>query len=243
MNKEKNGFSLVEIATVIMVIALLAAAVMAGKSLVKGFRIRSLISQLHEVETATRTFKDRYNAIPGDFADAQTVWGSIACPSSSPTCPGNGNGLVSAFAGNNQGREVYVFFMHLSLAGLTNVKYNGYSLPNTSFKDVYMSPFTVTLYPSLPYYRSGSAMAFGMLDPTLKVSRINAFTSQDVYAVDVKIDDGVAYTGKVLGSYSAGDVPYSASTSGCPKSPTVLDYNLQSNLITCIIYYWMFDDL
>lgn len=61
----------------------------------------------------------------------------------------------------------------------------------------------------------------------------------------MKIDDGVAYTGKIFGSNvleSEFDTP--AATSGCPFYDSVdipNDYNLKSKRITCVIFYSFLD--
>lgn len=133
-----SGFTLVELSIVLIVIALLAATITVGKSLIQTAKIRSLISQMREIEIATNTFIENYGALPGDFADAQKVWGSSACPIASPQCPGNGDGQVGFILGGNGG-EMHTFFTQLGLADLIDKKYNGSSLPETRFKKIYMA--------------------------------------------------------------------------------------------------------
>lgn len=65
-----HGFSLVEVAIVLVIIGLILAAVLQGRQLIASAEYKALRSQLSEHRNAFYTFRDRYNALPGDFADA-----------------------------------------------------------------------------------------------------------------------------------------------------------------------------
>lgn len=65
-----HGFSLVEIAVVLVIIGLILAAVLQGRQLIAGAQYKSFKSQLRGYATAFYAFRDRYNALPGDFDDA-----------------------------------------------------------------------------------------------------------------------------------------------------------------------------
>jgi hypothetical protein len=67
-------------------------------------QIRKEITQLRTFTVALNTFKGKYNALPGDMANATTYWGTDpncnggSYVSSPPegTCNGNGDGFISA---------------------------------------------------------------------------------------------------------------------------------------------------
>lgn len=65
-----RGFSLVEVAIVLVIIGLILAAVLQGRQLIASAEYKSLKTQLAEYRNAFFTFRDRYNALPGDFAEA-----------------------------------------------------------------------------------------------------------------------------------------------------------------------------
>jgi len=66
----KSGFTLVELAIVIVVIGLLVGGVLVGQELIKQAQIRNVISQIREYNTAANTFRAKYNSLPGDFDKA-----------------------------------------------------------------------------------------------------------------------------------------------------------------------------
>src|SRR5215207_6758646 len=98
MNRRHNGFTLIEIAIVLVIIGLLLGGVLKGKELITGARVRNLIQQQDGVKAAYFGFLDRFRALPGDYAQATTTITNIstaACNS------GNGNGDGQIGTGNN----------------------------------------------------------------------------------------------------------------------------------------------
>lgn len=84
--KKEAGFTLVEIAIVLVVIGLLLGAILAGQEVVLNGQIRNTINEYNNVASATFVYQDRYRQIPGDDATAGGAagrWGATAT---------NGNG-------------------------------------------------------------------------------------------------------------------------------------------------------
>ncbi len=105
----QKGFTLVEIAIVLVIVGLLLGGVMKGQELINSAKTRALVSKLKSVEVAWNTFTDRYQAKPGDFNQAVRDLGG-------PTVNGNGDGFVYI----NEGNDVW---SHLSAAGLVSGNY------------------------------------------------------------------------------------------------------------------------
>ncbi len=75
------GFTLVELAIVLIVVGLLVGGILAGQDLIKQAQIRNVMSQFREYDTALNTFRAKYNnQIPGDFSMA-SVFGVNLSPS------------------------------------------------------------------------------------------------------------------------------------------------------------------
>ncbi|HEU5047681.1 MAG TPA: prepilin-type N-terminal cleavage/methylation domain-containing protein [Rickettsiales bacterium] len=142
----KSGFTLIEISIVLVIIGLIVGGILTGQELIKASQRRAILSEVEKLKTAVMTFQSKYNAIPGDMANATTFWGDCACGggwsgslSSTATNNGNGNGLIDgSFNGGVDGYcdgknymsvlcddEPYYFWKHLANAGLINNSYTG----------------------------------------------------------------------------------------------------------------------
>src|SRR5262247_3820854 len=91
MKRYARGFTLIEIAIVLVIIGLLLGGVLKGQELITGARVRNLISQQDGIKAAFFGFQDRYRALPGDYAAAQA---NIATAGGN----GNGNGRIESSA-------------------------------------------------------------------------------------------------------------------------------------------------
>src|SRR5947208_13835939 len=65
--QKQQGFTLIEIAIVLVIIGLLLGGVLKGQELITAARVRNLAAQLDGVKIAYLGFQDRYRALPGDY--------------------------------------------------------------------------------------------------------------------------------------------------------------------------------
>ena len=110
MKRNQSGFTLVEIAIVLVIIGLLLGGILKGQELVQNARVRNLADQQNAVAAAYFAFQDRYRALPGDYAAAQA---NIPNVTSAPACAG------PCVQGNSQitGEERVFAWHHLTNAG------------------------------------------------------------------------------------------------------------------------------
>lgn len=66
MKKAQSGFTLVEIAIVLVIIGLLLGGVLKGQEMIENARIKSIVNDMNGVSAAYNSYMDRYHAIPGD---------------------------------------------------------------------------------------------------------------------------------------------------------------------------------
>jgi prepilin-type N-terminal cleavage/methylation domain-containing protein len=118
MYKSTRGFTLIEIAIVLVIIGLLLGGVLKGQELITGARVRNLISQQDGIKAAFFGFQDRYRALPGDYSAADK---NINCPG---TCVnGNGNGRIEDTTTGGAVHEEISAWHHLTAAGFLNGSY------------------------------------------------------------------------------------------------------------------------
>lgn len=109
---KQQGFTLVEIAIVLVVIGLLLGGVLKGQELVLNSRIRNAINEYNNVASAAFAYQDRYRQLPGDDSDAQARW-STSVTATSATA---GNGIIEGIWDNDPGgtfQETNYFWQHL----------------------------------------------------------------------------------------------------------------------------------
>src|SRR5258706_550760 len=119
----EGGFTLVEIAIVLVIIGLLLGGILKGQEMITQARIKNAINDFNGVVTAITSYQDRYRALPGDDKGATTRWAAQA-----PAAGANqGDGVITgAYNANNTGgtnsapagtAESNLFWQHLRIAG------------------------------------------------------------------------------------------------------------------------------
>ncbi len=119
--ESQRGFTLVELAIVLVIIGLVIAAVLKGQELIVSARLKSTINQIQGVRSAVNTFRDKYNALPGDYAKGQSRVGDPAGVTwAGGFGDGNGDGIIDGdgIADPAVGQETVMFWNHLSAANL-----------------------------------------------------------------------------------------------------------------------------
>jgi prepilin-type N-terminal cleavage/methylation domain-containing protein len=188
MMYKSKGFTLIEIAIVLVIIGLLLGGVLKGQELITGARVRNLISQQDGIKAAFFGFQDRYRALPGDYsaAGANINCGGATCVS------GDGNGRIEAPNAATTHEEILAW-NHLTMAGFLNGSYtfaSGVAIPDTGNTPV--NPYSV--YIQLIY--DGIYGTGGSPKPAKHNLKTGGQVPVEIIAeVDRKIDDGKANSG------------------------------------------------
>ena len=91
VNKKQSGFTLVEIAIVLVIIGLLLGGILKGQELINSARVRNMADQNSGIQAAYFGFIDRYRQVPGDWA---ALPAAQAIGDATVTLGGNGNGRI-----------------------------------------------------------------------------------------------------------------------------------------------------
>ena len=77
----QRGFTLLEIVIVILIVGFLLAGALKGQELITSAKVKRIAGQLEEVRAAYFGFQDRYQALPGDYANAASTLdcGAVVC--------------------------------------------------------------------------------------------------------------------------------------------------------------------
>jgi prepilin-type N-terminal cleavage/methylation domain-containing protein len=220
-NRNAKGFTLIEMAVVLVIIGLLFAGVVLAQSLIRSSNVQTIISDVAMYQSAISQFKQKYNEMPGDMTDATNNWGTNPHCSTNgvgtgtQTCNGNGNGrvdlklLIAPF-------EQFLVWQHLANGGFISGQYSGTSWPAGSpYHVVYCSPGNNCpggrVNQSQAYFLAYSTGSFGLLGSTanywaqgpghyLGVGLAGAssgypayplLTAPEAFSLDSKVDDGL----------------------------------------------------
>src|SRR5580658_4568769 len=82
MNRKQSGFTLVEIAIVLVIIGLLLGGILKGQEMINQAKIKNVVSDFNGIASALYGYSDRYRQLPGDDLNAASRWNlpSPACP-------------------------------------------------------------------------------------------------------------------------------------------------------------------
>ena len=112
MKKPQSGFTLVEIAIVLLIVGLLLGGVLKGQELIDSAKAKNLAQDLRSVPAMIHAYQDRFRALPGDDPAAvrHLCSGGGAC-----TVAGNGNGVINGDWDAGADTESVRLWQHLRL--------------------------------------------------------------------------------------------------------------------------------
>lgn len=247
-----QAYTLIEMATVFVIVGLLIGAVLAGQSLIHSSRLNTALKDANTYVFAVNNFKQQYQALPGDMLNARVtaLWSSSA--------GGDGDGQIS-------GDERFRAWEHLNLAGYSTTKATGATggggaddfvigsnVPESRFKGAgFALYFTGT--PASPVAASASTYAL-TLGNTLTIGAsagsnngapIRAiFTPTEAFNLDTKADDGIPGTGKWIANLtgpSGAAAAYNfsggtACTTGANTDPGTYDLSPSHDVQNCSFF-------
>src|SRR4249920_300286 len=115
-NSAQAGFTLVEIAIVLVIIGLLLGGILKGQEMITQARIKNVVNDFNGITVAVTSYQDRYRFLPGDDPNADTRWTTQA------PAKGDGSGVIAgtynatpAGATPTGAEESNLFWQHLRI--------------------------------------------------------------------------------------------------------------------------------
>ncbi len=114
MNKQA-GFTLIELAIVLVIIGLLLGGVLRGAELINSAKVKNMAADFKNVQVYVYGYQDKFKALPGDDHQANTHVGGTNASA------GTQNGVIEGdwtSQSNPAASEAELFWQHVRLAGL-----------------------------------------------------------------------------------------------------------------------------
>ena len=197
MKTKQAGFTLVEIAIVLVIIGLLLGGILKGQEMIIQAKVKNSIQDFSGVSAAYFGYQDRYRAIPGDDIGADR-W-----TSPSTATKGNGDRVLSgkyncaAAAGcvTTDTVETALWWDHLRRSGFITGG-TGVTNPQNAFNGILGVQ-----------QGDGAGGVAGVLGGFTNVVLCSTNLPDKVaIALDVQMDDGLQGSGAVRGQQNAGNV-------------------------------------
>lgn len=188
MKRQQGGFTLVEIAIVLVIIGLLLGGVLKGQELIVQAKIKNVVNDFNGISAAIYGYQDRYKSFPGDDNRAATGTGTDAATGRWGANTGNGDadGQVEGdFSSSSNTDESRIFWQHLRLAGFVAGDSTSTAQPQNALGGIVGVQMNagVTTKPDL----SGLVVCSSNL------------SGKVASAVDTQLDDGLTNRGSIRG--------------------------------------------
>ena len=236
MPRRQQGFTLVEIAIVLVIVGLLLGGILKGQDLINGARVRNLADMNAGVQAAYYGFIDRYRQVPGDMTAAAAA-SAIGDPAI--TVGGNANGQVDAADWG----EASALWVHLTRAGFLQGSYDGGATSATRYRAAAVAPQNAfNGYMLLGQTRDYSTTGGGpsaTQTPRLGLVLGNNIPVDLARQLDLKIDDQRPLTGalRFTGTTTVSYRGVSEATTLCMSSATTNEYDIVGDAQQCNLVY------
>lgn len=230
MKQNQSGFTLIEIAIVLVIIGLLLGGVLKGQELINSAKVKNLATDFRNIPVFIYGYQDRFRFLPGDDRDAVAHLAggvqAVLCTGAPAAIVANtcdvGNGLIDGnWNAVTAASESYVFWQHIRLAGLaagstdtTPAGFNNYLPVNAVGGSIGIQSGTQDLARTPIFAPPVGAVPAAPIRGTYIICSPNIL-GRFAIQLDIQLDDGNPLTGSMMaGIATAVGVPMTAIAVG-----------------------------
>ncbi|MBK6638422.1 MAG: prepilin-type N-terminal cleavage/methylation domain-containing protein [Rhodocyclaceae bacterium] len=124
MRSKQSGFTLIEIAIVLVIIGLLLGGVLKGQELINSAKVKNMATDFRNIPLFIYGYQDKFKALPGDDSSVATTHlgatvNGVTVVAATTPASSQGNGVINgAWNSATQTDESILFWQHVRLAGL-----------------------------------------------------------------------------------------------------------------------------
>lgn len=187
--KQQQGFTLIEIAIVLVIIGLLVGGVLQGQELIENSRVKQAVKDMNGSAAAMFAYQDRYSRLPGDDGNAAALAARGASWTGITAGDADGNLEIATNATFTGATESGAFWQHLKAAGFISGN------PTDT---------GVLALPTNPWGGlvgvTSAVMGGGLVGNKVCLSQVPGTAS---IAIDTELDDGQGATGRLRATLGA----------------------------------------
>ena len=230
MKRNQSGFTLIEIAIVLVIIGLLLGGVLKGQELINSAKVKNLATDFRNIPVFIYGYQDKFKALPGDDPTIGTAIPHLPSPATACAPLGVvgkcvlGNGLIDGnWNDTTAASESYVFWQQVRLAGLTTGSTDTTSAtPASVYLPVNAAGGNIgiqsgTSSPTATPMKDGNTPSVAIRGTYIICSPniLGKFAKQ----LDIQLDDGNTQTGSMMAFDTSLGTPY---TQGVQATATTL---------------------
>jgi prepilin-type N-terminal cleavage/methylation domain-containing protein len=206
----QSGFTLVEIAIVLVIIGLLLGGVLKGQEMIENSKAKNAIADMNGVSAAYNSYIDRFRRIPGDDGVIATLTARGGSWGTTGITAGDNDGAFEGTAAQvfGAGGESTAFWQHLRAAGFISGNPGDVgvgSIPRNAFNGL------------MGVGGTAASTAIGLTGNVVCLGNVPGKSARQI---DTQLDDGISNTGSIRAVQGANNVAPAAAAASYSDANT-----------------------